>query len=155
MPADLTKFQLPCTDPERMNDWHITEKTPIPPEEEDDIRLLAVTAYRMDDSVKKHTADGERRAGDKAMKAAVTDALARRRHAIEACQLDCPMKARLLCLDEGLKPINLEHGIWGGYDAPERRDIDTAIKKRKRGISTGEAARIIIHAEKSEALDPV
>jgi hypothetical protein len=154
VPADLTKFQLPCTNPESMNDWHITEKAPVPPEEEEDIRLIAETAYEME--TLKPTAHGARRAGDKAVKAAVTDALARRRHAIEACFADCPMKARLLCLDEGLKPINLEHGVWGGYDAPERRDIDTAIRNRKRKISTGTAARIIIQAEaKSEALDPV
>lgn len=155
MPADLTKFQLPCTDPDRMNDWHISEKAPVPPEEEDDIRLLAITAYRMDESVKKHTADGERRAGDKAVKAAVTDALARRRHAIEACLVDCPMKARLLCLDEGLKKHNLEHGIWGGYPETERRAIDVAISNREKGLSTKVAARIIIRAEaeKGEALN--
>lgn len=145
--ADLTKFELPCTNPDTMNDWHITEKAPVPAEEEADIRLLAETEYRMNDSI-KHTPEGEKRAADKAVQAAVVDALARRRHAKEACFADCPMKARLLCLDEGMKAINLEHGIWGGYSETERRAVDKEIRDRKKKISTGTTARLMIHAEK-------
>lgn len=37
--------------------------------------------------------------------------------ALSICE-DCPIKAE--CLAEGMKPENIEHGIWGGMLAGER-----------------------------------
>lgn len=39
------------------------------------------------------------------------------RYAINVCN-SCPKKQE--CLEEGLKPINLAHGIWGGVLAGDR-----------------------------------
>lgn len=55
-----------------------------------------------------------------------------RRRAIDACWVDCPMKMRLLCLDEGMKSQNLQHGIWGGYTEAQRREIADEIERRRR-----------------------
>jgi hypothetical protein len=55
-----------------------------------------------------------------------------RRRAIQACWADCPMKARLLCLDRGLQPgPTLQYGIYGGYTEKERQKIAEDIEKRK------------------------
>jgi hypothetical protein len=35
------------------------------------------------------------------------------------CREECPVQRQ--CLNEGLHPINLEWGIYGGYNASERR----------------------------------
>lgn len=54
-----------------------------------------------------------------------------RRRAIDACWIDCPMKMRLLCLDEGMKDENLRHGIWGGYTEAQRQTIAEGIAARR------------------------
>lgn len=48
----------------------------------------------------------------------------RRRRAIERCWNDCPLKARLACLEIGLSlgPAN-QYGIWGGYTEDQRQQI--------------------------------
>ena len=133
--AQFLQFELPCSDPERREDFFIAERGPLPPEEEREIRQQTILRAGPD----AIPADAEK-AADKAVAAKVADLKSRRRKAIQSCHYDCPMAARLLCLDEGLKPINLEHGIWGGYPESERRDIATAISNRKKGMSTGIAA---------------
>ena len=135
--AQFLQFDLPCSDPERQDDWFIPERAPLAPEDEAEIRA------GFDDE----------KLADKAVADKVAELKSKRRKAIQSCHFDCPMKARLLCLDEGLKPINLEHGIWGGYVESERRDVANAIAARKKGMSTGAAANIIISAEKKEALN--
>lgn len=48
----------------------------------------------------------------------------RRRRALQACWADCPMKARLLCLDRGLQEgPTLQYGIYGGYTEKQRQAI--------------------------------
>ena len=42
------------------------------------------------------------------------------KHAIDTCNV-CPKKAE--CLEEGLKPVNLAYGVWGGLLAGERIEI--------------------------------
>lgn len=146
--AQFLQFDLPCTDPERRDDWFIPARDPLAPDEEKEIRQ---TVWK--DAAGSADPDAIEKAADKAVADRIAELKSKRRKAIQSCHFDCPMKARLLCLDEGLKPINLEHGVWGGYPETERRDIATAIRNRKKGISTGRAAQIIISAEKKEALD--
>jgi hypothetical protein len=57
-----------------------------------------------------------------------------RRRAIKACFADCPMKARLLCLEIGLQggPVT-QYGIYGGRTEKERQEIVTKIEQRKAG----------------------
>lgn len=78
-----------------------------------------------------------------------------RQDAIRKCYFDCPMKARLLCLDEGLKPENIPHGIWGGYTEAERRAIVSQIRERdKKHPDRKKLARAILSQERREALNP-
>jgi hypothetical protein len=136
-----------------MNDWHIPERFPLAPEEELDVRLIAATQYRMEAGTKA-TADGELKAADKAVADEITELKRRRREAIKSCYYDCPMKARLMCLDEGLKSRNLEHGIWGAYPESERRQIADAIAARRNPMTRRQAATIIVSEEKKRALQP-
>ena len=54
-----------------------------------------------------------------------------RRRAIQACWADCPMKARLLCLDRGLqKGPALQYGVYGGYTEKQRQAIVDEINER-------------------------
>jgi hypothetical protein len=56
-----------------------------------------------------------------------TEAGRLRRRALQACWADCPMKARLLCLDRGLQEgPTLQYGIYGGYTEKQRQEIVTA-----------------------------
>jgi len=55
----------------------------------------------------------------------------RRRRARQACWSDCPMKARLLCLDRGMQEgPTMNYGIYGGYTEKQRQDIFEQIRKR-------------------------
>lgn len=57
----------------------------------------------------------------------------RRRRALQACWADCPMKARLLCLDRGLQEgATLQYGIYGGYTEKQRNAVVEEIKERKK-----------------------
>lgn len=50
--------------------------------------------------------------------------------ALWACKLDCP--ARPQCLALGMQPgPTLQHGIFGGYTAPQRREI---VRERARRV---------------------
>ena len=56
-----------------------------------------------------------------------------RRRALQACWADCPMKARLLCLDRGLqKGPALNYGIYGGYTEKQRQQIVEDIETREK-----------------------
>lgn len=145
--TEFLQYELPCATPGRQDDWFIPDRAPLAPEDERDIRQ----AVWADDHGEPE--EYVQRQADKAVANKVAELKSRRRKAVQSCRHDCPMAARLLCLDEGLKPINLEFGIRGGYGESERREIATAISKRKKGMSTGIAARIIVRAEKEEALD--
>jgi hypothetical protein len=61
---------------------------------------------------------------------AVKQALAKRRHARDKCHVECIL--RLQCLDAGLEPDNMAHGIWGGYFPEERRQIVKLRDERER-----------------------
>jgi hypothetical protein len=57
-----------------------------------------------------------------------------RRRALQACWADCPMKARLLCLDRGLQEgPTLQYGIYGGYTEKQRQAVVEQIKERRDG----------------------
>jgi len=60
-----------------------------------------------------------------------------RRRAIQACWADCPMKARLLCLDRGLQPgPTLNYGIYGGYTEKQRQAVVAELAEHEnRGAS--------------------
>lgn len=63
------------------------------------------------------------------------------RLALSICD-SCPIKAE--CLDEGMKPENIEHGIWGGMLAGERilaAGIDTNRTIRSDAIVFAEGVR--------------
>ena len=60
---------------------------------------------------------------------------ARRRAAKQACW-DCPLQARLECLQIGMTAVGLEFGIWGGYDVPERKAFRRAADERSRLASS-------------------
>ena len=55
----------------------------------------------------------------------------RRRAAKQACW-DCPLGARLECLQLGMTDDGLRFGIWGGYDVPERTGFRRAADARRR-----------------------
>lgn len=62
-----------------------------------------------------------------------------RRRAIQACWADCPMKARLLCLDRGLQGgATLYYGIYGGYTEKQRQAVVSDIKQREKSRSGGQ-----------------
>lgn len=63
-----------------------------------------------------------------------------RRRAIQACWADCPMKARLLCLDRGLQEgPSLQYGVYGGRTEKQRQEIVKAIKDREKEAAKGSA----------------
>lgn len=53
-------------------------------------------------------------------------AITRRRHARDACHVEC--YRRLECLSQGLE---IPHGTWGGYYEEERREI-VKLREEKR-----------------------
>lgn len=62
-----------------------------------------------------------------------------RRRAIQSCWADCPMKARLLCLDRGLQEgPTLQYGVYGGYTEKQRQAIveETKDHEKKAPAST-------------------
>lgn len=123
---DAENFRdAPCTDRARMNDWHIPEK--IYPETVEEYASMTEVPYGID-----------------------ADALAARRDAArQACYYDCPMRARLLCLDEGLKPQNSAHGIMGGYTSNQRRAVVAALEERK--VERRRLAKAMLATETREA----
>ena len=58
----------------------------------------------------------------------LTEALRRRRHAREACRMDCPV--RVACLDRAMTN-NEQYGTWGGYYEEEIKEIRAEIMRRK------------------------
>lgn len=120
----MTVQKTPCeTSPE---DWFI-QKDGKQYRDDDfltdaEVRGLTRSVLRIDGE----TAEEHRDRVDRAIATAEADrkraALQRRRHAREACHLECPL--RLQCLGLGMMPENLEHGIWGGYYAEERQQIE-------------------------------
>lgn len=132
---DFIDFDLPCRGP-NADDWFIEPRIILTPEEVDELRHEAID-----------TAHYEHLAAEK-----IEDMKRRRRRAISTCYNDCPMQARLLCLDEGLKPENVSHGIWGAYPENERRAMVAAIRARKKGtMSRRVAARLMIASEERKA----
>lgn len=66
-----------------------------------------------------------------------------RRRALQACWADCPMKARLLCLDRGMQEgPTLQYGIYGGYTEKQRQKVveDRKKKEEERAESSTESA---------------
>lgn len=140
-------FDLPCTDPERMDDWFIEERPRV---EEDKREELWKTATH---SVEGGDKRGAERQYEILVNTYVANQKVRRRHAIDSCFFDCPMRARLLCLDDGLQPGNQEWGINGGYAPDVRRSIVSSLEKRDDTLNTRKAAKAIVFAEKKAALD--
>ena len=60
----------------------------------------------------------------------------RRRRALQACWADCPMKARLACLGEGMQgPASsptLNYGIYGGYTEAQRQAIFAELESNQK-----------------------
>lgn len=85
---------------------------------EEKAAIVKTVLYRQGETVEEHQVRQERaiRAATAARKRA---ALARRRHAKEAC-FSCPV--RLECLDIALRD-GIQHGTWGGYYEEELREI--------------------------------
>jgi hypothetical protein len=56
----------------------------------------------------------------------------RRRRALERCWNECPVKARLACLEIGLAQGEAsQHGIWGGYTEDQRQQILAARRAQE------------------------
>lgn len=114
-------FDLPCTDPEKMDDFFIPDN---------------VTA----DTIEEYGAE----APELKKRAAEARLL---------CYDECPMRARLLCLDEGLKERNTSHGIWGGYTETQRSAVlrELADRQRRSRVDRRQLAIAIIGTEKRES----
>jgi hypothetical protein len=66
----------------------------------------------------------------------------RRRRAKQACWADCPMKARLLCLDRGLQEGHtLNYGIYGGREEKWRQAVVEARKEREKRVAPSSETR--------------
>ena len=113
----------PGADPD---DWFIESNGKQYPEDEllteSDVQGIveAVAASNPD-----ATEEDYDRAIRRAERDALTAALGRRRRAKDACWNDCIPRIRLgVCLEVGMEPTNINHGIFGGYDPKERRAIE-------------------------------
>lgn len=154
---EFSDFQLPCTTPGKEDDWFIPERPILEPEEIETIRLKVedwllgqIVLYgRTESDAAKVEVEFTAR-----IDARIAELKETRKEAMRQCYYDCPMSARLLCLDEGLKPKNLQHGIWGGYPESERRAIVSQIRERhKAEPNRNKLARAILSTERREALD--
>lgn len=66
----------------------------------------------------------------------------RRRRAKQACWADCPMKARLLCLDRGMQEGHtLNFGIYGGREEKWRQAVVEARKEREKRVAPSSETR--------------
>ena len=120
--------QSPCTDPTKMDDWYIPDN--ITADVIAEYALITNVPYGIDADALKARRDGAR----------------------QACYYDCPRVARLLCLDEGLRPQNSAYGIWGGYTEGQRRAVIKATEERK--VVRRKLAKAMIAAETREAAQP-
>lgn len=51
--------------------------------------------------------------------------------ALWTCKRRCPVATRMACLERGMKDEKaLEHGVYGGYTAGQRRAIDVELTNR-------------------------
>lgn len=155
-PHDFVSLgQLPCRQG-NPDDWFIPVDGALPHEEIEEIRESWRESF---DQVRDLTENEREVEAEKAADGEIQDREAlragRRRDAIRACHLDCPMAARLLCLDEGLKPENVSHGIWGGYTEIDRRAVTRRISMREQGkaLDRKRLATAILSTERSAALD--
>lgn len=121
----MTTYRPPCEvgDPEN---WFIEDDGKQYPDDE----LVSVEERAEIESAVAEIMDGEPfSAVDEAVHDALqraaeerkAAALKRRRHALDACHVDCQL--RLACLDLGLERDTLGYGIYGGYTAKQRREI--------------------------------
>lgn len=126
-------YQSPCASPENdPNDWFISKDgkqyadDEFLSQEDRDRIAKTVLAKPGEDAVEHETrVDAAIRQAEATRKRA---ALARRRHAKEACH-DCYF--RTACLDRALSEEQY-HGTWGGYYEEELREIRREISRRKR-----------------------
>ncbi len=155
-PHDFVSLgQLPCRQG-NPDDWFIPVDGALPHEEIEAIRESHLeSADRLRDLTENDREMVAENAAMDEIQEAEAERAGRRRDAIRACHLDCPMAARLLCLDEGLKPENVSHGIWGGYTEIDRRAVTRRISMRAQGKSLDRKrlATAILSTERSAALD--
>lgn len=155
-PHDFVSLgQLPCRQG-NPDDWFIPVDGALPHEEVEQIRESHLeSADRLRDLTENDREMVAENAAMDEIQGLEAERAGRRRDAIRACHLDCPMAARLLCLDEGLKPENVSHGIWGGYTEIDRRAVTRRISMRAQGkaLDRKRLATAILSTERSAALN--
>jgi len=66
----------------------------------------------------------------------------RRRRALQACWADCPMRARLLCLDRGMQEGHtLNYGIYGGRPEKWRQAVFEAKREHDKKVAASSETR--------------
>lgn len=132
-------FVAPCKRPDRdPDDWFIgrdgkqyPDDDLVPAEQVAEIRSAVVRLMGESGEQFRDRQDAAVGAFERDARRA---ALARRRHAKEACHEVCIM--RLNCLDTALSnPKQAAFGTWGGYYEEELRELRIGIKRRNRGAA--------------------
>lgn len=123
-------YQTPCSSPENdPDDWFISKDGRQYPDEPlvsiqdavDHLDEIDPNGTRYEALIVRVREDLE----EKATKAA----LVRRRHAKDACFVDCLVRAKCLSVALETRPAA---GTWGGYHEEELREIQSEISRRKR-----------------------
>lgn len=145
----------PCANSDDKDAWFVNRRGRLEPEDAAEIRARHEEAARrhveanVDPTVSSETIHG----------VAATNAQAeiddlekqnrvRLRAALRACYFDCPLKARLKCLFDGLED---RHGVRGGYAEEERREM---VRVRDEHALTGRrVVDIAISADRREAME--
>jgi hypothetical protein len=155
-PHDFVSLgQLPCRqgDPD---DWFIPLDGVLPHEIVEEIQQSWVEFAPAQDDLTENEQEAFAAEGAAAeIEKLEAERAEKRKNAIRACHLDCPRVARLLCLDEGLKPENVSHGVWGGYTEIDRRAVTRKISARQSGrpLDRKRLATAILSNERGVALN--
>lgn len=125
------QLRLPCAESDTPEDWFIsrdgrqyTDDEYLTDQQMEAIAILVVRRWGTGPGLYRRIVDaiveGEEQAKDAA--------LVRRRHAKDACFVECLFRER--CLDRALTEGH-EHGTWGGYYEEELRILRKKIARRK------------------------
>lgn len=131
----MTDYVTPCASSENdPDDWFIEKDGKQYPEDDlitealrTEIREAVVATVGIDDpDLFERIDDAIELAEAEALKAALT----RRRHAKDACHVDCLLRTQ--CLQIALTDPEPTHGTWGGYYREELREIRRLRDERQK-----------------------
>lgn len=129
-------YETPCAAPENNpDDWYISRDGKQYPDEDfltdQEMRGIARAVLPIEGETDEEHRDRVDRAITTAEAARRRQALARRRHARDACRSDCLLREQ--CLGKALEPMTpATHGTWGGYYEEELRSLRLEIGRRKK-----------------------